>query len=177
MATADGAKPVEQALVDRAGTRAERAKALATAYIDAATVRAVMVTTARELPPTTLRTTQLSLLVEILDRFDDVPTANELSALLRITPSSARSLLNDVLATSDVAATRLLKSVFVRATRSAKPAGPGAEVPNGYEWSFGSRNDLVLARERLELANVEYRTRSNTDGNYVLLVDPSFDPR
>lgn len=177
MAAAGDVKKVEQALIDRAGSQPKRAKELATAYLDAATERAVQVTTARELPPTTIKSTHISLLVELLDRFDDLPTATELSALLRITASSARTLLNDVLATSDVAATRLLKSVFSRATRSAKQAGPGAEIKNGWEWSFRSRNDLSLARQRLELAGVEYRTRSSTDGSYVLLVDPAFDPR
>lgn len=177
MADAADVKKVQQALVDRTGSKPDRAKALATAYIDAATKRAVQVTAARELPPTTIRSTQISLLVELLDIYADVPTANELAALLRITQSSARSLLNDVLATSDVAATRLLKSVFTRATRSNTKAGPGAEVPGGYEWTFTSRNDLVLARGRLELHAIEYRTRTNTDGSYVLLVDANFDPR
>jgi hypothetical protein len=177
MALTADVKKVEQALIDRAGSKPDRAKALSTAYIDAATERAVKVTTARELPPTTIRSTHISLLVELLDRFEDVPTANELSALLRVTQSGARALLNDVLATSDVAATRLLGSAFKRATRSETPAGPGAEVKNGYEWRFSSRNELVLARQRLELAGVEYRTRNSTDGSYVLLVDPAFDPR
>lgn len=177
MAATSDVNKVKQALVDRAGSEPGRAKSLAEAYIDAATERAVQVTTARELPPTTVKSTQISLLVELLDRFDDLPTATELSALLRITSSTARTLLNDVLATSDVASKRLLRSVFSRAKRSAKQAGPGAEIKNGWEWSFSSRNDLTLARQRLELAGVEYRTRSSTDGSYVLLVDPAFVPR
>lgn len=177
MATAADVAKVQKALTDRAGTSTQRAASLAGAYVEAAAHRAILVTTARELPPTTVRATHISLLIEILDRFDDVPTARELAALLRITESAARTLLNDVLAMSDVAAARLVKSVFKSAERSERPAGPGAEVKNGYEWSFASRGEMVLARQRLELAGIEHRTRSSTDGNYVLLVDPGFDPR
>jgi len=166
---------VAKALCDRAATEAQRAYALAGAYIDAATARAVNVTTARELPPTAMKPAQINLLVEVLERFDDVPTAEEVSALLRVTSSNARGLLNEVLATSDVAATRLLKSVFGRATRGKK-TGPGGDIPNGVEWHFKTRNDLVLARQRLEFAGVNHRTRSTTDGSYVLLIDPAFKP-
>ena len=167
---------VATALVDRARTPKTRAQRLASAYLDAARARAVSVTTARELPPTAMKSANISLLVELLDRFDDVPTATELSALLRITSSNARTLLNEALATSDIAASRLLTSVFARAKRG-DAAGPGADIPNGVEWHFTSRNDLVLARQRLEFSEIDHKTRSTTDGTYVLLVDAAFDPR
>lgn len=166
---------VAAALSLRARTSPERASQLTDAYLDAAVARAVSVTTAAEPPPTAMRQSLIALLVELVEHFDDIPTANELAALFRITPTAARSLLNDVLATSDVASSRLLKSVFLRATKG-QATSPESEIPNGVEWHFQSANDLSLGRTRLEFAGVVHRTRSTKDGVYVLLVDPDFDP-
>jgi hypothetical protein len=122
-----------------------------------------------------MRQSLIALLIEVLRHFDDIPTVDELAALFRVTPTTARSLLNDVLATSDVAASRLLRSVFARA-KEGDATSPDGEIPNGIEWHFASGNELGLARSRLEFAGIAHRTRSTKDGIYVLLVDPDFDP-
>ncbi len=122
-----------------------------------------------------MRQALIALLVEVLQHFDDIPTADELAALFRVTPTTARSLLNDVLATSDIASSRLLKSLFLRAAKG-QATSPEGEIPNGVEWHFQTANDLSLARSRLEFAGIVHGTRSTKDGVYVLLVDPDFDP-
>ncbi len=172
---AEAESVVAEALKRRARTQPSRAKKLAAAYLQAAQDRAVAVTTALELPPTAMKSAQLALLLVVLDYFEDVPTRDELAAMLRITPTSARTLLGEVLATSDRASERLLASVFARA-KKGNATGPGGDIPNGVEWSFASATDLQLARDRLEFMNINYRTRKTADGQYVLLVDPAFTP-
>jgi hypothetical protein len=167
---------VAQALRRRARTAEGRAEQLAEAYLRASVDRAVAVTTAAELPPTAMKQAQISLLIRLLTHFEDMPTQDELAALLRITPTVARTLLSEVLAASDEASGRLLKSVFERATKSDEQAGGAADIPNGWEWAFRTPSDLNLAKGQLEFRGVEYRTRKSTDGSYVLLVDPYFDP-
>ena len=122
-----------------------------------------------------MRSAQLALLIATMDGFQDVPTPAEISALFRITSSAARTLLNEVLATSDTATSQLLKAVFSRATVVRQVSAQG-KIPNGKVWRFATLSDLSLAKERLEFQAVEYRTESTTDGIYELMIVPTFQP-
>ena len=165
---------IAAALVKRTRATEPRAKALATAYLEASLARAVAVTTDPNPPPTAFRSAQLGLVLALLAEFNDVPAVDEIAALLRITKSAANTLLNEVLATSDDAVDWSVAAVFGRAT--SKAAGGQAALKDATLWTFRSLPDMNVARERLEFEAVTFKTESSTDGTFRLLVDENYVP-
>lgn len=119
---------------------------------------------------------RIQLVEHIAARLGRLPSVRELSALLRLTESAARTTLRNVLAVSDRANDVALQSVFGRAT-STKSVGGGGSPANGRIWEFASAADLELARDLLEARGVKFATKEEGDGSYVLVIDRSFDPQ
>lgn len=165
---------VAQALVKRANAKPDRAKKLASAYLNAAMSRAHSVTVGAAPPPTAFRSAQIGLVLAMLPEFKDVPTVTEVSALLRITKTAAASLMREVQATSDEAVDLSVAAVFATADHVA--AGAQASLPNSNTWTFDSLSDLKVARDHLEFVGATFKTMSDRDGSYELLVTRTFVP-
>lgn len=165
-------RAIADSLEKRTRSDKPRCTKLAGAYLEASLDRAVAVTTDSSPPPTAFKSAQLGLVLSLLSHFRDVPTVEELAALLRVTKSSASSLLNEVLASSDDATEWVLAGVFSRAEK--RVAGGGKDKMT--IWRFRSAADMRLASERLEFRGVRYATKSKTDGVFELYIEDGFSP-
>ena len=175
MATFDELRDdVAQALRKRTHADETRAQKLAKAYLTAAVARAHAVTVDASPPPTAFRSAQIGLVLALLPAFEDVPAVDEVAALLRITKTAANSLMNEVQATSDAAVDWSVAAVFVRAKKTA--AGSRADLPSANLWTFSSVSDMNIARQRLEFERVPFRTHSEADGQFKLLIDQNYQP-
>lgn len=159
----------------RLGLEEREARTMALAYVLGATDHALIRIQSQTVGPTALSADRVQLVESIAGRLGRVPTTRELTALLRVPESTAKSLLKNVLATSDRAAELALKSAFVSA-QGGGHVGRGGKPPGGKKWVFPNLPDLEAARTQLEDRGVRYSTLSEKDGDYVLVVDKAFDP-
>ena len=165
---------VARALRKRTHADEARANKLAEAYLNASLARAHAVTVDASPPPTAFRSAQIGLVLALLPAFEDVPAVDEVAALLRITKTAANSLMNEVQATSDAAVDWSVAAVFARAKKAT--AGSKADLPDANLWTFSSLADMDIARERLEFERVPFKTHSEKDGRYKLLIDQTYQP-
>lgn len=159
----------------RLGLEDQEARAMALAYVLGATDHALIRIQSQTVGPTALSADRVQLVESIAGRLGRVPTTRELTALLRVPESTAKTLLKNVLATSDRVAELALKSAFVSAEGGGR-VGRDGKPPGGKKWVFPSLSDLDAARTQLEGRGVKYSTLSEKDGDYVLVVDNAFDP-
>lgn len=176
------AAQVTQALNDiaalvrrRLGLSDERAREMAQAHLMGTIDNATSSFKSASVSPTSIVAQRVQLVENIAFRLGRLPSARELTALLRIPDSSAKSLVKNVLAMSDRVNDLALKSAFEPAIRG-NALGGKAEIPRARLWSFPTLIDLEQARTQLEQRGVRHLTQSDKDGKYVLGVDPEFDP-
>jgi hypothetical protein len=171
--TAEG--EVTELLKRRLGLDDPTARDLAGRFLIAVLDQALVNVRSQTVGPSNLAAVRVQQVELLAHRLGRLPSVRELAALLRITESTARTTLRNVLAISDRANDVALMSVFDRATSAGSVGGKG-DPPNGSIWELASKADLDLAREQLEIRRVAFATKTEGDGKYVLVVDRSFDP-
>lgn len=174
-AFADAQNEIAGLLQRRLGLEEKPATDMANKFLTAVLDQAVVNVRSQTVGPSNLSAVRVQQVELIAYRFGRLPSVRELTALLRITESAARTTLRNVLAISDRANDVALRSVFGRATRGGSVGNKG-DPKNGQIWDFASRADLDLAREQLEMRQVRFTTTAEGDGKYVLVIDRSFDP-
>ncbi len=162
-------------VVHRLGLPQADATALAQCFLGAVLTQAVTNVESQSLGPSTIGASRQQLVECFAARLGRVPSVREVAALLRVTDTVAQSILRNVLAISDRASDLALSSVFTRAKREGT-VGRKGDPPGGVIWRFASKADLQQARELLERRGVKFSTREEADGDYILVVDASFDP-
>lgn len=171
----DAKKDIAGLVAKRLGLDAAGAASMSEQFLLAVVDQAVTNLKGQTMGPTSIAVERVQLVEILAARLGRLPSARELAALLRITESTARAALRNVLAVSDRAHDLALKSVFGRAT-AAGAVGKDGHPSNGKRWQFTSRDDLHLARELLESRSIAFSTQEDVDGNYMLVVDRNFDP-
>lgn len=159
----------------RLNQSADDAAPIAAAFLSAVLDQAVAGVESATLGPTSLSSSRTQLVEHLAHRLERLPSVRELSALLRVTETTARTIHRNVLAVSDRAMDMALKSVFERGAKNGL-LGRGGAIPRGRIWKLASRADLDLARQLLEARSVKFVTQKETDGDYEMVVDPTFDP-
>lgn len=159
----------------RLGLDEEQARAMASAYLLGALDHALIRLKSQTVGPTALSADRVQLVESIAGRLGRLPTTRELTAMLRITETSGNSTLKNVLATSDRVAELALRSAFVPAKADGHVGRTGVP-PGGQKWRFASAADMDAARVQLEQRGIKYSTLLEKDGDYVLVVDKTFDP-
>jgi hypothetical protein len=171
----DAQKEVARLLRRRLGLDESTATDMANRFLTAVLDQALVNVRSQTVGPSNLSAVRVQQVELIAHRLGRLPSVRELTALLRITESAARTTLRNVLAISDRANDVALRSVFNRATPGGSVGNKGAPA-NGTIWEFGSHADLDLAREQLEVRQVSFTTKAEGDGKYVLVIDHKFDP-
>lgn len=167
---------VSELLKKRLGLTDAQANEMAEQVLAGVVDQAVASIQSRSVAPTSIMTVRMQLVESIANRMKRLPTARELTAMLRIPESTARAVLRNVLAMSDRVTDVALRSIFERATESGS-VGKGGSPSGGKKWELSSGGDLEVARNMLEARGVPFSTDTETDGSYVLVVDKSFDPK
>lgn len=176
MTIADSVSELTPLLVKRLGLTTAEAEAVASAFLEAVLEQAVVNVRSQNIGPTALSSSRVQLVEALAARLGRLPTARELTALLRVPEATSRSILRNVLSISDRVNDVALKSVFNRASRGGS-VGRQGNPKNGEKWQLSSSSDLEFARELLEARGIRYSTQKADDGDYVLVVDPAFDPQ
>jgi hypothetical protein len=159
----------------RLGLDEDDARDMASAHLMGTIDNAIASIRSTSVGPTSIVSLRVQLVENIAFRLGRLPSARELTALLRIPDSSARTLVKNVLAMSDRVNDLALKSAFTSAKREGV-LGSRAKLPRAQLWSFPTLIDLEQARTQLEERGIRHLTQSDADGTYVLGVDPAFDP-
>lgn len=122
--------------------------------------------------PTALGTERAELVAFISRALDRLLTEDEISALLRITTSAARTVRRTMLAVYDDLPLLALKAAFAGASRDGR--GNSGDIKDGYRVK-------VKAAERLEIAQTEIVRQGylcevveSSGTRHVLLIDKSF---
>jgi hypothetical protein len=120
--------------------------------------------------PTSLSALRLEMLEFFTAELNRIPSVREVTAVFRVTESTAKSMLRNLFAVSD-RTIRIASSIFASATADGV-TGKGGMT----RYKFKNVEDLELARAVLTSLAVKHETLSEKDGEYVLAVDPSFSP-
>lgn len=165
--------PVEAALARRLGSlSATQITALATAYQDGVMRHAEARTNGSGPVPTTLGSERGELLAYVSRSLGRLLTEDEVSALLRIPPTTARSLRKQMLAVYDDLPDLGLQSAFVGAKRDGR-ADQG-EISNGWRVKFSTAEKMDIARVELDRLGLMWEVMQASGSQHILLLDEKF---
>jgi hypothetical protein len=145
---------------------------LATAYLDAAVQHAAERTVGTGPIPTTLSAERAALIAYVSRKFERLLSEDEISALLRIPTSTARSVRRTMLAVYDDLPNLALKAAFTRAVRDGR--GSQGEVKDGYRVKFSTRENMQITFSELQRQGYLCEVMESTGSRHVLLIDSSF---
>lgn len=164
---------IEQVLVRRLpGGEPGQIGDLARAYVTGVQDHAVARTTGTGPVPTNLSTERAELLSYVSRSLGRLPTEEEISGLLRVTLSAARSLSGTMLAVYDDLPVLALKTAFGGAEREGR--GTAGAVVNGYIVVFASEEKMDTAVGELKRQHYLWETKESSGSRHVLLIDPRF---
>jgi hypothetical protein len=168
-----GAQEIEPALARRLPStpEAERKK-LARAYFEGVEAHAQSRTNGPGPVPTNLGTERGELLAAVSRAMGRLLTEGEIAALLRITPTAARTVRRAMVAVHDDLPVLALASAFSGAARAGRGSAGG--ITDGYKVSFSSAEKMEIAQEELARQGFLWEVAASSGSSHVLLVDKTF---
>lgn len=165
--------PIEVALARRLprSKPADRA-VLAKAYRDGVLAHAQDRTTGTGSVPTNLSSERAELLSHVCRALNRLLTEDEVTALLRIPPTTGRSLRRTMLATFDDLPLLSLRSAFDGAKRDGR--GSAGAITDGYRVKFATAEKLEIAQEELDRQGHMWELIASTGSQRILLLDSNF---
>jgi hypothetical protein len=122
--------------------------------------------------PTTLATERAELLAFVSRALGRLVTEDEITALLRVTATTARAIRRTMLAVYDDLPALALKAAFIGASRDGR--GSSGDVENGYRVRFSSAEWLEIAQEELDRQGFMSELIESSGSRHILLIDPAF---
>jgi hypothetical protein len=146
--------------------------ALAKAYLAGVQDHALARTTGTGPVPTSLGTERAELLAFVSRAMKRLLTEDEISALLRITKSAARTARQNMLAVYDDLPVLALKAAFNGARRDGR--GSHGAIEDGYRVRFSSQEKMEIAQTELDRQGFLWEVVESSGSLHSLLIDQAF---
>ena len=154
-----------------AGTAADR-QALTKAYLSGVEAHALSRTVGSGPVPTTLATERAELVAHVSRSLGRLLTEDEVSALLRVTTSTARAVQRTMLAVYDDLPELALASAFSGASRDGR--GTLGDIEDGYRVKFRTASKMEIALTEVDRRGFLHEVLESSGSRHVLLIDPTF---
>jgi hypothetical protein len=168
-----GADEITKVLARRLPTllAADR-KRLADAYLKGVLDHAQARTTGSGPVPTALGPERAELLAHVCRALGRLLTEDEIAALLRVTPTTGRTLRKNMLALYDDLPALALKAAFAGAKRDGR--GSIGDIKDGYRVRFPTVETMEIARQEVDRQGFLWEVAESTGSRHVLLIDAAF---
>jgi hypothetical protein len=150
---------------------AER-KRLADAYLKGALDHAKARTTGSGPVPTALGAERAELLAHVCRALGRLLSEDEIRALLRVPPTTGRTLRTNMLALYDDLPALALKAAFAGARRDGR--GSIGDIKDGYRVRFPTAESIEIARQEVDRQGFLWEVAESSGSRHVLLIDPAF---
>jgi hypothetical protein len=147
-------------------------KRLAEAYLKGVLDHAQARTTGSGPVPTALGPERAELLAYVCRAMGRLLTEDEIAALLRITPTTGRTLRKTMLALYDDLPVLALKAAFAGAKRDGR--GSIGDIKDGYRVRFQTAEKLAIAQHEVDRQGFLWEVADSSGSRHILLIDAAF---